>query len=112
MAKKAWISTAYFAYSSRLCALAAGVLGKNDEAELFQRQFEKIRAAFCERFLAPDGSIKNGFQTAYVLALEFDLLPEHARPVVLKQLLDDIHAHADHLATGFLGTPPLTFALS
>ena len=112
MAKKAWIATAYFAYSARLCALAAGVLGKKEETEQFQHLFEKVREAFCERFLAPDGSIANGFQTAYVLALEFDLLPEPARPVVLKQLLDDIRTHDDHLATGFLGTPPLTFALS
>jgi alpha-L-rhamnosidase len=112
MAKKAWIATAYFAYSARLCALAARILGKDAEAEAFQRLSEKVRAAFCERFLAPDGSIKDGFQTAYVLALEFDLLPASARPVVLRQLLDDIRIHDNHLATGFLGTPPLTFALS
>jgi alpha-L-rhamnosidase len=112
MAKKAWIATSYYAYSARLCALAAGILGKEEDAERFQRLYEKVRGAFCERFLAPDGSIRNGFQTAYVLALEFDLLPAFARPVVLKQLLNDISAHDDHLATGFLGTPPLTFALS
>jgi alpha-L-rhamnosidase len=112
MAKKAWIATAYFAHSTRLCALAASLLGKKEEAEQFQRLFAKIRAAFCERFLAPDGTIRKSFQTAYVLALEFDLLPDRARPVVLKQLLDDIRLHDDHLTTGFLGTPLLTFSLS
>ena len=112
MAKKAWIATAYFALSARLLASTARLLGKDGEADRFQRLFEKIRTAFCERFLSPDGSIRNGFQTAYVLALEFDLLPAASRPVVLQQLLEDIRLHDDHLATGFLGTPPLTFALS
>jgi alpha-L-rhamnosidase len=112
MAKKPWIATAYFAHSARLLASIARILGYDQDARRYQHVFEKIQAAFCERFLASDSTIVNGFQTAYVLALEFNLLPAPARPLVLQQLLDNISAHDDHLTTGFLGTPQLNFALS
>ncbi len=112
MAKKPWIATAYYAYSAGLLARIARIIGHNDEAERFQKLFENIRAAFCDRFLAQDGSIPNGFQTAYVLALEFDLLPIDVRMASVRHLVDDIRKHGDHLTTGFLGTPALNFALS
>jgi len=112
MAKKPWIATAYYAHSARLLATIAGILGHEQDAGEFRRLFERIRTAFCKRFLASDGSIKNGFQTAYVLALEFDLLPASTKPTAVQRLVDDIHAHEHHLTTGFLGTPYLNFALS
>ena len=112
MAKKPWIATAYYANSARLLSATAGLLGDCQAAERYWRIFEQIRHAFCERFLAPDGSFPGGFQAAYVLALEFDLLPASIRPAVVAALVKDIRQHNDHLTTGFLGTPALNFALS
>jgi alpha-L-rhamnosidase len=51
-------------------------------------------------------------QTAYVLALHFNLLPEDLRPPVFEALVRDTEAHDMHLSTGFVGTPYLNHVLT
>ena len=51
-------------------------------------------------------------QTAYVLALQFDMLPENLRAQAADRLVRNIHRYDDHLTTGFLGTPYLCHVLS
>jgi alpha-L-rhamnosidase len=51
-------------------------------------------------------------QTAYVLALYFDLLPESLRSAAIAELVADIERRGMHLSTGFVGSPYLPFVLS
>ena len=51
-------------------------------------------------------------QTAYVLALHFDLLPEELRPLAAAELVADIERRDIHLSTGFVGSPYLPHVLS
>lgn len=51
-------------------------------------------------------------QTAYVLALHFDLLPEEMRPRAADELVADIERRDMHLSTGFVGAPYLPHVLS
>ncbi|MBZ0282059.1 MAG: glycoside hydrolase family 78 protein [Anaerolineae bacterium] len=51
-------------------------------------------------------------QTAYVLALHFDLLPDHLRPLAVDELLADLERRGMHLSTGFVGSPYLNHVLS
>ncbi len=51
-------------------------------------------------------------QTAFVLALHFDLLPEKLRPVATDELVADIERRDLHLSTGFVGSPYLPHVLS
>jgi alpha-L-rhamnosidase len=51
-------------------------------------------------------------QTAYVLALHFDLLPEKLRPLAVQELVADIERRGMHLSTGFVGASYLPFVLS
>jgi alpha-L-rhamnosidase len=51
-------------------------------------------------------------QTAYVLALHFDLLPARLRPLAAAELVADIERRGDHLSTGFVGAPYLPHVLS
>lgn len=51
-------------------------------------------------------------QTAYVLALHFDLLPEKLRPLAVAELVADIERRGMHLSTGFVGAPYLPHVLS
>jgi alpha-L-rhamnosidase len=51
-------------------------------------------------------------QTAYVLALHFDLLPEKLRPLAVAELVADIERRDVHLSTGFVGAPYLPHVLS
>jgi alpha-L-rhamnosidase len=51
----------------------------------------------------PDGSIEGGTQTAYLLALAFDLLPPDLVPAAVEHLAADVEARGTRLTTGFLG---------
>ena len=51
-------------------------------------------------------------QTAYVLALYFDLLPDPLRTVAVNELVADIERRGMHLSTGFVGSPYLNHVLS
>ena len=51
-------------------------------------------------------------QTAYVLALHFDLLPDELRPRAVEELVADLERRNMHLSTGFVGTPYLPHVLS
>ncbi|GAB4443812.1 MAG: alpha-L-rhamnosidase [Anaerolineae bacterium] len=108
------IGTAYFAYCARLMARIAGVLGKVEDAEAYERLFQDVRRAFADRFVTPDGLIVGQTQTACVLALHFDLLPDHLRPAAVEALVRDITRRGMHLSTGFVGAayllPTLTEA--
>ncbi len=100
---KELIGTAYYAYSTRLLAKAAAVLGKTADAAKYEALFESIKQAFIERYVAADGKITSGTQCAYAMALKFDLLPEDLRESAAKWLEADIVAKGDHLSTGFVG---------
>ena len=111
---KGLIGTAFFAHSAKLLSLAAGVLGKKGDAGKYGRLFEEVRAAFNARYVAPDGAIlaETRTQTACVLALHFDLLPDAARGVVADELVADIRGRGMHLSTGFVGSPYLPHVLT
>jgi alpha-L-rhamnosidase len=109
---KELIGTAFYAYSTRLMAEIAGLLGKTGDAERFARLSNDIRGAFFEKFVNSDGTIIGGTQTAYVLALHFDLLPEHLRPSAAAEIVRDIRRRDGHLSTGFVGTPYINWVLS
>src|SRR5262249_41245869 len=77
---KELIGTACFAYSARLLGRIADLLGKREDAERYALLFEDVRRAFQRRFVTPSGLLAAQTQTAYVLALHFDLLPQELRP--------------------------------
>ncbi len=66
---------------------------------------------FNEEFVTPKGRIVCDSQTAYVLAIKFDLLPERLRKAAGDNLVRRIGECNNHLSTGFLGTPYLLFSL-
>ncbi|QPC84160.1 glycoside hydrolase family 78 protein [Phototrophicus methaneseepsis] len=51
-------------------------------------------------------------QTAYILALHFNLLPEDLRSQAVDELVSDIERRDRHLSTGFVGSPYLPHVLS
>jgi len=99
---KSVFSTAYFAYSTNLLAKSARVLGRMNEAGKYDSLFLAIRDAFNRTFVAADGVIMGNTQTAYVLALAFDLLPAEKRGPALTQLEKSI-ALKKGMTTGFHG---------
>ncbi len=105
------IQTAYFARSTALLQQTAQILGKTEDASAYAALLGKIKAAFQKEFVTPNGRLSSNTQTAYSLALAFDLLPESQRKGAAERLAEDVRKFA-HLTTGFLGTPLLCQVLS
>lgn len=110
--KGPWVGTAYYAHSCELMAKIAGILGAEKDARHFAALHEKVKAAFRRVFTDGHGRMKQEFQSAYVLALAFDLETEENRPVMAERLKALIRENNGHLATGFPATPHLLFALA
>ena len=108
------LATAYWADDAAKLARMARELGRDAEAKRFQAMFEKVRAAFQKEFLREDGRLTVETQTAYLLALAFNLLPENVRARAAERLVENIQALDWHLSTGFIGishlNPQLTLA--
>jgi len=103
------INTAYYARSVDLTMRAAKVLELNEDAENLQNWFNEIRLAFQNQFFNDDGSVSKGkpTQTAYLLAIGFNLLTPEMEEKAIPHLLVEIEKADYHLRTGFLGTPLL-----
>jgi len=108
------LATAYWADGAAKMARMARELGREAEAKRFTAMFEKVCAAFQKEFLREDGKLTVETQTAYLLALAFDLLPEDVRVRAAEHLVENIKALDWHLSTGFIGishlNPQLTLS--
>ncbi|WP_328730278.1 glycoside hydrolase family 78 protein [Streptomyces jietaisiensis] len=99
------VATAYFAHSADLASRMARELGKDPAPH--EDLFHRVRAAFQKAYIGADGKVKGDTQTAYVLALSMDLVPDALRGAAADRLVALIEARGGHLSTGFLGTPRL-----
>jgi alpha-L-rhamnosidase len=106
------VAQAYYAYSTQLLINAARALNNTADVEKYTVTLKNIKDAFCREYVTPNGRILSNTQTSYVLALQFDLLPEELRPIAAKMLADNIISYDYHLTTGFLGVPFLPHVLS
>jgi alpha-L-rhamnosidase len=106
------IAQCFYAHSTQLLINAAQVLGKTADVTAYTELLQRIKAAFVKEYLTPSGRMVSGSQTAYVLALHFDMLPENLREQAARRLVDNIRSYNTHLTTGFLGTPYLCHVLS
>lgn len=104
-----FLGNAYYAHSAQLLANAARVLNREADAQRYAAEATTVRQAFAKYYFDADGKMSNTnapeTQTAYVLALAFDLLPPELQPKAAAQLVRLIGAADGHLRTGFLGTP-------
>ena len=106
------ITQCFFAHSTQLLINTAKVLGNNDDIKTYTELLKNVKDAFVKEYVTPSGRLVSGTQTAYVLALNFDMLPENMRETAAKKLADNVAAYNNHLTTGFLGTPYLCHVLS
>ncbi len=106
------IAQCFYAHSTQLVINAAKVLGNQDDVKAYETLLAKIKAAFIKEYLTANGRLVSGTQTAYVLALNFDMLPESLRQQAAERLVENIKSYGNHLTTGFLGTPYLCHVLT
>lgn len=105
IATKEETATAMYAYTTNMMIEICNVLGNIGAAEHFMRLNTKIRKAFSDTYIRPDGSMKQPFQGLYVLALHMDLVEASKRKGCIEKLVELIHEAGDCLDTGFLSIP-------
>ncbi|WP_411973115.1 family 78 glycoside hydrolase catalytic domain [Sphingobacterium sp. Lzh-3] len=106
------IAQTFYAHSTQLLINAAEVLGKKEDIAKYTALLSNIKAAFVKEYMTPTGRLVSGTQTAYVLALQFDMLPEELRSACADRLVANIRDYGNHLTTGFLGTPYICHVLT
>jgi alpha-L-rhamnosidase len=108
---KTLIATAYWALIAREMIEMATALHRTADVEKYQQQYDHISAAYRTAFVADDGSVAGNTQTSYLATIFTGIAPSSLQASMVDRLVNDIHAHGDHLTTGFLGTPFLMFVL-
>jgi len=105
------IATAYFAYSAGLVSKTATILGQEEDARYYADLSDKVKSAFNQEFVTPNGRLVAHTQTAYTLALAFDMLDEETSVQSAAYLARDVEQFG-HITTGFLGTPLISLTLT
>ena len=106
------IAQCFFANSVQIMINTSKVLGKNEDADKYTALLKNVKDAFVKEYVTPNGKLVSGTQTAFVLVLNFDMLPENLRAQTADKLVDNIKSYGNHLTTGFLGTPYLCHVLN
>lgn len=95
-----------------LVAKAARVFGKEEIAQEYEQLSNEVRAAIRAEYFTSTGRLALNNQTALVVALFMDLVPEEHRNRLANDLRERLKKDKNHLKTGFVGTPYLCRVLS
>ena len=106
------LATAFFAYSTRIVAKMAAVLGRDADEAKYTQLADRIQDAFNRAFVSPDGRVQGDTQAGYALALRFDLLPESLREKATAHLLEAIQKYKGHPSTGIQTTHRMMLELT
>jgi alpha-L-rhamnosidase len=107
------LGLAFYARGTQILADSAVILKRDDDAKRYATEAAAVKQAFYNHYFGADGKLQNApeTQTAYVLAIAFDLIPKEAKEKAGANLVRLIGQADGHLRTGFLGTPWIASAL-
>lgn len=106
------VADAYLIRMTEVLANLSQSLGRDDLTQRYRKQHSDLLREFNAAWVTDNGTLANSSQTAYALAIDFDLLPEEEMAKA-GSTLRQIIADNDHLVgTGFAGTPALGSALT
>jgi alpha-L-rhamnosidase len=106
------VASAYLYRSTDLTARAAALLGRDDDAARLRAVAEEIRAAFLAEYVTPAGRMVSDAQTAYALAIMFEIAPPEQRVRLGDRLAQLVRQSGYRIGTGFVGTPIVCDALT
>src|SRR5699024_3412843 len=91
---------------------AAAELGHSADEQRWRDLAARTRTAFLEHYVREDGRILSDCVTVYALAIHFGLLQDEQRDRAGQRLSELVQEAGYTVATGFAGTPFVTWALS
>ncbi len=97
---------------ARAMGRIAKMLGNERDAAGYEGLATKTAAAFNAKFWdGAKGWYDTGSQTANAMPLALGIVPQERKAQVLAHVVEDIHAHGDHVTTGEVGYPYMLRAL-
>ena len=106
------VASAYFTYSAKLVAQSAALLRQEDAYQRYADIAAKAQSAFANEYITPAGRLMCDAETAYAMAIMFDLftIPEQ-RQRAGDRLAELVRGSGYQIRTGFVGTPLMCDAL-
>ncbi len=100
------VSSFYYYYDTKILADSARIVGKAQDAALYDKLAADIAGAFNREFFNPKtGTYADGSQTANILPLFLDIATAKEKNDAYGRLYDNIvYRYDSHLSTGIIGT--------
>ena len=105
------VANAFLINSLSIMASVCSALGKTTEEKEFKEWHGKARSQFQHRYVTAAGLVASDSQTAYALAVVFDLVDGEQLRAAGAQLERLIRKNNFRISTGFAGTPYVLEAL-
>ncbi|MFG6356840.1 MAG: glycoside hydrolase family 78 protein [Acetatifactor sp.] len=99
------VSNAFIVNDLRILADTAKLLGKSEDEERYRGQWEKTVAAYLKAFVKKDGSMKDDYQGAYVMALQMVIPGGTLWEACFDRLVEKLRTEG--MQTGFFATEHL-----
>lgn len=99
------VSNAFVVNDLRIMAWAAQHMGEQEDAARYAAQLEKSRAAYLDAFVNEDGTMKDDYHGAYVMALQFAIPQGELWGKVFTKLVQKLMDEG--MQTGFFATQHL-----
>lgn len=96
------VSNAFLVNDLRILTWAAEYLGKGEDAKHYASQLEKSRNAYIKAFVKKNGTMRDDYQGAYIMALQMVIPRGELWDKVFTQLVAKIKAEG--MQTGFFAT--------
>jgi alpha-L-rhamnosidase len=90
----------------------AQILGRTEDADRFRNEATSAHQEFADEYVSTNGRLVSDTQTAYALAICFDLLSPSQTAYAGKRLSEVVNGNKFNIGTGFAGTPFVCEALA
>jgi len=107
-----FIASVYFHYSSLLVSKSAHVLGFDIIEKRYREMSKKILLELRNEYITANGKLALETQTAYILAIAFDIYPQRFMSRAAKDVEAKLARDQFKIKTGFVGTPYFCRALT
>lgn len=107
-----FIASIYFHYSAMIVGKAAEQLGKIEDAKIYQQMALDIMQALRKEYLTSTGKLALDTQTAYILAIMFDVYPKDHLERANRDFSAKLARDQYQIRSGFVGTPYFCRALT
>ncbi|CAI6089485.1 unnamed protein product [Clonostachys chloroleuca] len=105
------VADAFLIHSLDLVSQTARILGRQEDAKRLELEAQAARTQFSAEYISLNGRLVSDSQTAYALAICFNLLSDAQTRRAGDRLVEIVRLAQFKIATGFAGTPFICEAL-